>query len=129
MATEKMWDDVIVILEMRKKIGICPVFYALQDYCKASGKGLGVLDLRFCEYNLGSVTPFACFFKDNNNYMVDILDLEEAKKQAIYKCGDMLIVPLDLGTNLRVIGTVEPDHVYPDNPAQCRGYNLSILEK
>ena len=129
MSVKKLWDDVVIMTrmygKMPKSIGLNPVMYALQDYCKASGKDLAVMDPKFDHAEWGN---FACFFKGNTHYLVDMPRVAEVMKQAVYSTDYIMIVPVVMGTNQRSVGSVEPDLVY-DTPDQCRGFNLSLLDR
>ena len=126
---EMLWEDVLFTLALyRKQRYICPVLYALQDYCKAAGVDLALLDLRFWS-SMSELkgNAEAHFYKDNTHYSLRGVDLEEAKKNAAHTSGKILIVPVSIGlggiTKLMEVGA----DVYADNPNQCRGYDLSLI--
>lgn len=130
---EMLWDDVLVMLKMNERVkgfGINPVLYALQDYCSASGKDLAIIDTRFATSCLKWCNhPPAIYFKDNHQHTMEVKDLEEAKKQAIHISEKgYAFVPFSVGINHCKLGPVVPDYVYPYNPTQCRGYNLSLID-
>lgn len=124
-----LWNEVLTLLRMSavRSMAISAIFYALQDYCAASGKELALMDRKFAERN--PKYAVACFYKNNREYMFDIPDVGLAEALALHKTDGLAIIPVSVGVELREIAvSIAPEHAYPDCPTQCRGFNLSLID-